>query len=654
MTLIIRILAVCLLLSLPACGQTPTLAEQLASVKSEIVRLQGEKAKAGAKLAAIDKALTAAIHRAADIEGEIAKAEAEAKAKAEAEAKAKAEAEAKAKAEAEAKAKAEAEAARAAIVKYLPSHATVGGGTKLAESGGIKYIDFYGKGSSAQFAVKRATAGTATLTVRYVNGEDPKRPLDVYVGGNKVATVDCARTKHWSDWTDASAAVDLSAGDNAVRLVATGWGPNVASLTVASAAAAPVPVDDLYVSPTGSDTNDGETARTAFKTMDRAAKALRPGVTVFLMDGTYSGTFAPTTGGTADKPILVRAFNMPAVDRGTDSSPLDDKWTCRVKFDGGSKVKQAIVLSKAPFVTVAGLEVTNYFSGYGPNECAVLPGADTGVEDTLIHRNVGGGLGFYQSHRASVKRVRSEYNGLDGLQGTSSQGIYAEDLTNLSNQQGSELWADEYAKNPGRFAFVPGTKRLRKNTGWESTKFSRMEDFTFVRLFSKANVGSSFWFDVGNRGGVVIDSTLDSTNYEIGHGPIVYRNCDIGWAGAWESTGVTYENCRIGTLQLRQGGPDRRGYSDATGKFVATDLLNITVKGCTIGLVHGTGDRIMADPTGIIAQRKITFEGNSYKLGTDAQDPAVFFRWGGVAYKDLATLTAKLGIEKTGTAKLVR
>ena len=58
---------------------------------------------------------------------------------------------------------------------------------------------------------------------------------------------------------------------------------------------APPPSEQLPTEPvfyvdarTGADTNDGRTAKTAFKTLNRAAASVKPGWTVRVMSGTYT------------------------------------------------------------------------------------------------------------------------------------------------------------------------------------------------------------------------------------------------------------------------------------------------------------------------------------------------------------------------------
>ncbi|NHZ96261.1 DUF1565 domain-containing protein [Massilia sp. CCM 8734] len=78
--------------------------------------------------------------------------------------------------------------------------------------------------------------------------------------------------------------------------------PQFAALTSAltyNGAFAPL---DLYVSPTGADTNAG-TQAAPFKTIARAAQAATPGTTVRVLPGTYAGGFRTNASGTAEARI---------------------------------------------------------------------------------------------------------------------------------------------------------------------------------------------------------------------------------------------------------------------------------------------------------------------------------------------------------------
>ncbi|SFF09709.1 Right handed beta helix region [Chitinophaga sp. CF118] len=67
--------------------------------------------------------------------------------------------------------------------------------------------------------------------------------------------------------------------------------------------AAALAIQDYYVSPTGSDSNDGKSAAKAFKTIQKAANLAKPGTTVHLAGGVYQQQLEINVSGTADQPI---------------------------------------------------------------------------------------------------------------------------------------------------------------------------------------------------------------------------------------------------------------------------------------------------------------------------------------------------------------
>ncbi|PSL57079.1 parallel beta helix pectate lyase-like protein [Saccharothrix carnea] len=91
-------------------------------------------------------------------------------------------------------------------------------------------------GAYAQFTVDAATAGTATLGIRFANGSSggTARPANLVVNGSTVATVSFESTGSWTAWTTKTVTASLTAGGNTVRLdptTADGL-PNIDHLTL--------------------------------------------------------------------------------------------------------------------------------------------------------------------------------------------------------------------------------------------------------------------------------------------------------------------------------------------------------------------------------------------------------------------------------------
>jgi hypothetical protein len=85
-------------------------------------------------------------------------------------------------------------------------------------------------GASIQWTVTAASAGTATLSIRYANGTTANRPMDISVNGAVVAAAMAfSPTANWDTWATRTLTVQVTAGANTVRAVATtsGGGPNV-------------------------------------------------------------------------------------------------------------------------------------------------------------------------------------------------------------------------------------------------------------------------------------------------------------------------------------------------------------------------------------------------------------------------------------------
>jgi hypothetical protein len=90
-------------------------------------------------------------------------------------------------------------------------------------------------GAAVQWTHNAATAGPATLTIRYANGTAADRPMDVSVNGAVVApAASFPGTGAWTTWVSKSIGATLAAGANTIRVSATtaGGGPNLDYLEV--------------------------------------------------------------------------------------------------------------------------------------------------------------------------------------------------------------------------------------------------------------------------------------------------------------------------------------------------------------------------------------------------------------------------------------
>jgi hypothetical protein len=77
-------------------------------------------------------------------------------------------------------------------------------------------------GAAVQFVVNAASAGTATLDVRYSNGTTQNRAAAISVNGSTVQAASAFEgTGAWASWTTRRLTVPVNAGSNTIRLAAT-------------------------------------------------------------------------------------------------------------------------------------------------------------------------------------------------------------------------------------------------------------------------------------------------------------------------------------------------------------------------------------------------------------------------------------------------
>ncbi|GAA2148587.1 rhamnogalacturonan lyase [Glycomyces algeriensis] len=77
-------------------------------------------------------------------------------------------------------------------------------------------------GATSQFTVNAASAGTATLAIRYAHGGTDTRSADIVVNGAAVQTASAfTATGAWTTWSTKTVQIPVNAGSNTVRLVAS-------------------------------------------------------------------------------------------------------------------------------------------------------------------------------------------------------------------------------------------------------------------------------------------------------------------------------------------------------------------------------------------------------------------------------------------------
>jgi endoglucanase len=192
----------------------------------------------------------------------------------------------------------------AAPVQYQAESATISNG--LVESNhagftGSGFVNYDNEvGSYVEFAVTSPSAGQATLTFRFANGTTANRPMDVSVNGSLAADeLSFPGTGAWTTWTTRTTTVNLNAGTNTIRTVATtaNGGPNLDRLDVEPPSGPP---DTTAPSTPGNLRSTAQTASSISLAWDASTDNV--GVTGYVLSNgqTATGTTHTVTGLTPD------------------------------------------------------------------------------------------------------------------------------------------------------------------------------------------------------------------------------------------------------------------------------------------------------------------------------------------------------------------
>jgi hypothetical protein len=144
--------------------------------------------------------------------------------------------------------------------------------------------------------------------------------------------------------------------------------PRLLAMAVSVAATPPATSTNYYVSPNGNDGAAGSQAA-PFKTLARAAKAAtKPGTTVWVAPGTYTGGFKTTGSGTATQRIYWVSTT---------------KWGARI-VPPSSSANDSAWDNRGSYVNIVGFEVDGSSSGSGTKW---LHGIYTGGSNSMIQEN---------------------------------------------------------------------------------------------------------------------------------------------------------------------------------------------------------------------------------------------------------------------------
>ncbi|HEU4322594.1 MAG TPA: carbohydrate-binding protein, partial [Roseiflexaceae bacterium] len=131
------------------------------------------------------------------------------------------------------------------------------------DTGGGYNVGWIGSGEWLEYTVNVQSAGTYTLAARVASGGTSGSFRVEFGGVDKTGTVAVPNTGGWQSWANVSRTVNLSAGQQVLRVYFTGSDFNLNSLSFSTGGVTPTPVTPTPITPTPITPTAGPTATPA-------------------------------------------------------------------------------------------------------------------------------------------------------------------------------------------------------------------------------------------------------------------------------------------------------------------------------------------------------------------------------------------------------
>ncbi|WP_214414115.1 PQQ-dependent sugar dehydrogenase [Sphaerisporangium fuscum] len=220
----------------------------------------------------------------------------------------------------------------AAPTRYEAESATISQGAVESDHTGYSGTGFVNgdnvAGGYVEFSVTAATAGTATIGIRYANGTSANRPADVAVNGTVVSAARAfGATADWDTWATSTLTAPVKAGANTIRITATsaGGNPNLDYVDVEVAAPSPdYQAENATISRGVVESNHTGYTGTGFVDYDNVTGSYVEFTVNAATAGDYALTLRYANGTTVDRPMDV-TVNGTVVSSGV-SFPGTGNW----------------------------------------------------------------------------------------------------------------------------------------------------------------------------------------------------------------------------------------------------------------------------------------------------------------------------------------
>ncbi|GAA4062293.1 cellulase family glycosylhydrolase [Nonomuraea soli] len=240
---------------------------------------------------------------------------------------------------------------QAAPTRYEAENATVSQGLVESNHAGFSGAGFVNydnvTGSSVEFTVDAASAGTATLTLRYANGTTANRPMAISVNGGAAVNRDFPGTGAWTTWTSTTLTAPLNAGSNTIRATATtaNGGPNLDFLDAEVAApAADYQAENATISQGVVESNHAGFTGTGFVNYDNVTGSHVQFTVNAAQAGSAALTFRFANGTTTNRPMAISVNGGAAVSRDFPGTGAWSTWqevTVDAQLNAGANTVRA-------------------------------------------------------------------------------------------------------------------------------------------------------------------------------------------------------------------------------------------------------------------------------------------------------------------------
>jgi hypothetical protein len=272
-----------------------------------------------------------------------------------------------------------------------------------------------------------------------------------------------------------------------------------ASTTVTANYSAPVASVTYYVSGTGSDSNNGLTAATAFLTLQHAANLTQPGAVVYVMNGTYTNSCASCT---------VLDIAIPGTPNGWITYEAYPGQTPIISFNGWEGI---FFEPTAAYIQVSGFTVVG--NNYNVTQAQAAAQSYTNPDPAF------NGNCISLDGRAGTPTVRT--NHIKVLNNT----IYACGGAGVGTAQSDYVTISGNTIYDSAWYSIYGASGISNWENWNSDTNTGYKMFiTNNRIFGNANLVPTLGSTVATDGeGIIIDSTRNSAYNTDGLDPYTGR-----------------------------------------------------------------------------------------------------------------------------------